>query len=168
MTEISDPNMDTAIQWANVIGPPPSLPASILDVRERAKLVNCVDSPLIGGSFLHNLKPEESTQRLNFVAELARSFVLDLNNHDEIKNLTLRLWAGCMSAAKEIAASTMSGLNTPERRRLIFSQMIDRLCENDRIYEAGVEAAPSLKNLRGEIYSLEGVPENSPVRRYST
>jgi hypothetical protein len=64
----------------------------------------CLEPPtklFVRGYFIHNLKAEERTQRLNFVAELARNFVLDLNNHNEIKNLTLRLWAGCLIDAQE-------------------------------------------------------------------
>jgi len=166
MTETSDPNMDTAIEWANVLGPPPSLPASLGSMERRAKLVDRVDSSLIAGSFLHKLKDEERIQRLNVIVELSRSFLPDVRRIDEIKNVILRLWAGCMSAAKEIAPSTKSGPNTPARRTMIFSQQIDILCQTDPIYEAGVEAAPSFKRLRGEVYSFEGVPQNSPVKRY--
>ena len=53
MTETSDPNVDTAMEWANAIGPPPSLPASIAAVEQRARLTDRVDSALVAGSFLH-------------------------------------------------------------------------------------------------------------------
>ncbi|MDQ6668546.1 MAG: hypothetical protein M3Y53_10025, partial [Thermoproteota archaeon] len=122
--------------------------------------------PSVAGSFLHKLKDEERIQRLNVIVELSRSFLPDVRSIDEIKNVILRLWAGCMSASKEIAPSTKSGPNTPARRTMIFSQQIDILCQTDPIYEAGVEAAPSFKRLRGEVYSFEGVPQNSPVKRY--
>ena len=58
-------------------------------------------------------------------------------------NICLRLWAGCLSAAKTIALETRSGLNTPELRKEIFTTKVDVLASNDPIYRAGVEAAPA-------------------------
>jgi hypothetical protein len=106
----------------DIIGPPPSLPVSMLGVQKRARLVDCIDSPLIAGSLLHDLTDKEKAQRLNFVAELGRSFLTDVNDGFEIKNLIHRCWAGCLSAAKEIALSTKSGLNSSARRTMIVSR----------------------------------------------
>ena len=81
-------------------------------------------------------------------------------------NIALRLWSGCISAAKTIALQTKSGLNTPQIRGLLFSKKIDPTAQMDAIYREGVEAAPSFKSLRKEEYSFEGVPETSVVRKY--
>jgi hypothetical protein len=59
MIEIFDPNMDTALKWANEIGLPPLLPKSLEDVDQRAKLVDHMDSKLIQNSFLHELDAKE-------------------------------------------------------------------------------------------------------------
>ncbi len=122
--------MDTAMELANAIGPPPSLQASLASVEQRARLTDRVDSALIAGSFLHKLNDEEKIQRLDVVVELSRSFLPDVGSKDEIENIILRLWA----AAKVIAPSTKSGPNTPAIRTKIFSQKIDILCQTDPIY----------------------------------
>jgi hypothetical protein len=70
-----------------------------------------------------------------------------------------------LSAAKEIALKTDNSINTPEVRKLIFSQ-IDTTCKRDPIYRAGVEAAPGFKRLRNQQYSSEGVSDTSPVKKY--
>ena len=116
-------------------------------MEQRARLTDLVDSALIAGSFLHKLNDEEKIQRLNVVVELSRSFLLDVGSKDEIENVILRLWAGCMSAAKVIAPSNKSGPNILAIRIKVFSQKIDILCQTDPIYKAGVETAPSFKNL---------------------
>ncbi len=52
-------------------------------------------------------------------------------------------------------------------RKLIFGQKIDIICLNDYIYKSGVEAAaPFVKKLRREVFSFEGVAQDSHVRRY--
>lgn len=163
---VVDPNMDTALRWANELGSPPKLPCSLQDVNQRARLVNCIDRPLISGSLLHKLSDAEKAQRLNTVARLSKEYISDVDDDDDRVNITLRLWSGCLSAAKTIALQTRSGPNTPNIREFTFKEKIDPIAQKDSIYCAGVEAAPSFKKLRGEDYSFEGVPENSPVRRY--
>jgi hypothetical protein len=79
-------------------------------------------------------------------------------------NITLRLWSGCLLAAKGIALETLDGPNTPEGRRAAFAD-IDEVARNDAIFEVGVESAPAFKG--EEPVCFDGVPEHSPVRRYS-
>ena len=159
--------MDTALKWAEEIGPPPVLPKSLQDVQQCARLIDQIDSKLIRDSFLDELDDNEKAERLNNITEVIRQFISDVNDDNEIKNLILRLWAGCMSGAKGIALETKSGPNTPELREKIFGQKIDIVSERDPIYRAGVEAASTFKRLRNEVYSFEGVPERSPVKEHS-
>jgi hypothetical protein len=44
--------------------------------------------------------------------------------------------------------------------------MIDNLAADDALFCAGVEAAPAFKTNRQQSYSLDGVPDISPVRRH--
>ena len=60
---------------------------------------------------------------------------------------------------------TRDGLTSPEIRKEHFFQ-IDLFASWDLIYRAGVESAPPLKRRRKESYKFEGVPNDSPVRRY--
>jgi hypothetical protein len=81
----------------------------------------------------------------------------------ERASIALRLWAGCLDAAKTIALETRDGPNSPELRAAAFAQ-IDSVAETDPIYGAGVEAAPAFKVLRRQSYSFDGVPAGSRVR----
>ncbi len=161
-----DTNMDTARRWANELGPPPPLPPSLQDVGQRAKLVIEINWPLIHGDALERLSTKEKAQRLNDVAGLSGNHMPDVDDDSDRDNITLRLWSGCLDAAKTIALETMNGPNTPSMRALAFGRKIDPTAQEDPIYCAGIEAAPSFKRLLEEDYSFEGVPENSPVGRY--
>lgn len=163
---VVDTNMDTVLQWANELGPHPILPLSLQDVNQRAKLVNDIDQPLISNSLLEYLSDEEKARRLDEVAKLNKTYIPDVDDDNVRVNITLRLWSGCLSAAKMIASQTKGGPNTSNKRKSIFSGTIDPIAQRDTIYRAGVEAAPYFKTLREQDYSFEGVPENSAVRRY--
>ena len=167
---VVDPNMDTARRWANELGSPPILPSSLQNVIQRAKLVNNIDTPNLANAlfleFQGELNPEDKEQCLSEIARLSKSHIPDVHDKNVRINIALRLWSGCLSAAKTIALQTRGGPNKPEDRASIFSSKIDPLAQEDPIYCAGVEAAPSFKRLRNEPYSFEGVPEKSVVRRY--
>ena len=87
-------------------------------------------------------------------------------NDDELLNMLLRLWVGCISASKLIAESTMDGPNTLEIRKFFFETNIDLICEVDKIYRAGVEIAPLFKKYRSQSVDYAGIPETSSVRKY--
>lgn len=163
---VVDPNMNIAIQWANGIGPPPALPLLLENVEKRARFADAIDNSLINNSLLHTLTGDQKAQRLKDIAAISREYIPDDGDDNIRANIALRLWSGCLSAAKTIAVETKSGQNTTEMRTSIFSEMIDSKAKEDPIYCAGVEAAPSFKKLRNQDYSLEGVPENSAVRKY--
>jgi hypothetical protein len=78
------------------------------------------------------------------------------------KNVMLRLWSGCISAAKTIAYKTRSGRNTPETRQRAF-RAIDASAESDPFVRAGVAVGPFLKATRKQRVYMDGVPLTSPV-----
>lgn len=159
-----DPNMALAYLFAEHLGRAPDLPVSLRDVDRRAELVDAVDGSFITGSSLPEVLARLA-DRLRSVAEITRESLPDPDIPDGLTrvNVTLRLWAGCISAAKTIASETRSGANTPELRASIFAE-IDSIADRDAIYRAGVEAAPAFKRLRKQPWSLDGVPARSPVR----
>jgi hypothetical protein len=108
-----------------------------------------------------------SAARALDLAERAAAFIPDVPDTKTRVSISLRLWSGCMSAAKTIAEGTRSGPNTAEGRHRVFAEIIDPIAENDPIYAAGVEAAPAFKTRRNQPYILDGVPEGSSVRRYA-
>jgi hypothetical protein len=166
MSRIYDPNMATALHWANGLGPPPPLPLILHEVSQRALLVHYIDGPLVQNRLLDVLSDKDKARRIDQLAQLCGKFVSDVGDANVRANLALRLWSGCLMAAKSIALETLSGPNTPEMRASNFVT-IDALAAGDPIFRAGVEAAPLFKKLREELYSLKGVPQVSAVRRFA-
>lgn len=160
-----DANPETVLGWAGELGGLTELPVSLKDARKRAQLVDRIDAPLISDSILAMLSPEEKQRRLAQVAQIAASYIPEVSDARSRANIALRLWAGCVSAAKMIAQETNSGPNTAEMRAKAFVQ-IDSIARGDNLYQAGEESAPAFKKLRLQPYFLEGVPRQSPVREF--
>jgi hypothetical protein len=162
--------MNTALRWANELGPPPKLSPYFLAAYERAKLVRDVNTEALAKALFKDyqgqLSVEEKGKCLNTVAELSKIHLPSVADPTTRANISLRMWSGCLAAAKTIAVQTLAGPNTPDQRNLIFREHIDPQAEADPIFCAGVESAPSFKKLLEEGYSLDGVPQESPVRRY--
>lgn len=141
------------------------LPSGLADVDTRAWLVEEVDRPL--------LNDEQGTARfdvlgaqIRHMAACTEPLMPEVTDPLDRAAVALRLWAGCLLAAKTIAAETRSGSNTAAGRSELFAT-IDQLAAADPVVCAGVEAAPVFKRLRGQTFSLDGVPENSAVRRFA-
>jgi hypothetical protein len=184
---MSDPNMISAYSWA--VGLLQALPSSLMDVEKRARLVNEINAPLIKGrknnnnalasdKMLKDLDDNEKNLRLDEIAQISMSYFTEEeiadNNNRVRKNILLRLWVGCIDAAKAIRFTFVSGIKdgvvieapiTIEYRQILF-KLIDLLSKTDLIYKAGVEAAPAYKKLVKEHYSFNGVPPDSAVRKY--
>lgn len=84
----------------------------------------------------------ESGRSIRAFIEASAPLMPDLPDPIERLSGALRLWAGCLMAAKEIADATLSGPNTPESRQQRFP-MIENAARNDAIFEAGIEAEPA-------------------------
>ena len=170
--------MITAYSWAAGIFQP-TLPASLTDAEKRAELVHQINSPLIKGNNadipLKDLDSDDKNNRLNEIAQLSMAYLTEQMDEKLRKNILLRLWMGCMDAAKAIRFSSVAGVRngvvieapmTTQHRQILF-QLIDLLSKTDLIYAAGVEAAPLYKKLVKQYYSFDGVPLDSIVRKYS-
>jgi hypothetical protein len=152
-----DPSMNTARFVGHQLADVNALPSSLAEVQSRAELVSDVDAPL----------DWHADGRLHAICPILERRLADVANAFERVGITLRLWAGCMDAAKAIALETRDGPTTPEMRSEAFFQ-IDRIADTDPIYAAGVEAAPALKRLRQQEFLLEGAPSDSAVRRHES
>jgi hypothetical protein len=165
---VFDPNMDTALRWANELGLPPALPSSLELVTQRAKLVCDINTEAFAAAlfadYSGNLNVEDKEKQLRTISRLSKPYMPDVNDEEVRQNISLRLWSGCLAAAKTIALRTMAGPNTPEVREQA-SRHLDTVAQADSVFCAGVEAAPSFKRLLREDFSFEGVPDESRVRR---
>lgn len=157
-----DPNIDTALEWANELGPIPMLPKSLMDPEKKAKLVDIIDEPLIKGQLIFLLSNDEKNRRIENIGKISTEYITDIRDLSNRANICLRLWAGCIFAAKMASPSTMDGPNTHEIRKKAF-EIIDAIANRDSVYRAGVEAAPKF---RSQPYLTEGIPKTSPFRKY--
>ena len=158
-----DSNMLTTYSWAASLFQQ-ELHWSLTDVEKRAKLVNEINAPLIQGNnltsltvnlMLTDLDSKEKDRRLYDIAQTSLTYLTEQMDNKLRKNILLRLWTGCMEAAKAIRFSYVAGIKdgivteapiTHEYRQALFTSLIDLLSKVDLVYAAGVEAAPVYKN----------------------
>ncbi|HYT01418.1 MAG TPA: hypothetical protein VEL70_00830, partial [Candidatus Acidoferrum sp.] len=110
---MSDPNMITAYSWAAGIFQH-TLPASLTDAEKRAELVHQINNPLVKGNNadipLKDLGSADKNSRLNEIAQLSMAYLTEQMDEKLRKNILLRLWMGCMDAAKAIRFSSVVGV----------------------------------------------------------
>lgn len=138
-----------------------ALPDGLTEPSGVARFVDEVDKPLFvdGNGTWDWLKAGEYLQRM---ADAARRVFPGIPDPAPL-GIALRLWAGCIWAAKVIDRPEIS---TTERHHY-FAEDIDPRARADRVFRAGEEAAAALNSLRGSPKpSLDGVPKDSPVRRH--
>jgi hypothetical protein len=188
-----DLTMNILYQWAKELGGNESqMPETIIiDCMNRCHLVQFVNEQLfrIRTTNIHFpkilLHPDE---RQEFVSELeqdvdtVQSILSKVQNEKQRVNIALRLWTGCICAAKECRRTSVAEHNpdgtakrkisyTPERRNESFKKIMLTSSE-DPIYEAGVEAAPVWELIlnagNNKKMYLDGIPNlnSSPVTRY--
>jgi hypothetical protein len=178
---MSDPNIITAYSWAAGIFQQ-KLPASLTDAEKRAELVYEINAPLVKGKngpstdvLLKDLDINDKNNRLKKIAQISITYLTEQMDEKLRENILLRLWTGCMDAAKAIRFSSVAGIRngviieapiTTQHRHVSF-QLIDLLAKTDLIYAAGVEVAPVYKKLLKQYYSFNGVPSESIIRKYS-
>jgi hypothetical protein len=121
------------------------------------------------------LDTDDKNNRLKKIAEISMTYLTEEVDEKLRENILLRLWTGCMDAAKAVRFSSVAGIRngviieapiTTQHRHASF-QLIDLLAKTDLIYAAGVEVAPLYKKLLKQYYSFNGVPSESIVRKYS-
>lgn len=179
---VPDPNMDTLYHWAldypNLNSIPPGLE------NDREKLIEIVDmvNSCIGKEFendkrgfriingrdptdeeLPKIHPLFMTydplRKQGLLVCITRCLEKFIEIDEKFRlNLSLRLWAGCLDAAKRLALKTQSGPNTREMRNSMFTERIDHLASRDP-YRKGVEIACMWRP--DPTISFDRVPETS-------
>ena len=84
---------------------------------KRAKLVNEIKTPLVKGEnqlanikMLTDLDATEIDSRFNEIAQISMPYLTEQISDKLRKNILLRLWTGCMEAAKAICFTSVSGI----------------------------------------------------------
>ena len=189
----TDLTMNILYHWAKELdGNESQMPETlIIDCMNRCRLVQFVNEELSKTRMTNIHFPKillNSDERQGFVrileedVDIVQSILAKVQNKKERGNIALRLWTGCICAAKECRRTSVAKHNpdgttkreflyTPERRNESFKKIMITSSE-DPIYEAGVEAAPVwelILNARNnkKMY-LDGIPNlnSSPVTRY--
>lgn len=153
------------------------------DVEIKAGLVNDINQPLISGidnliipGMLVDLDYNQRDLRLTSIEKISSNYLTEEMDNKLRINKSLRLWTGCVGAAKGIRFTYVAGIRdrtvieapiTQEYRHALFTSLIDLKTKTDSVYAARVEAAPAFKKLLMENYSFAGVPPNSVVRKYT-
>jgi hypothetical protein len=132
----------------------------------RAILIDKIDFPIPGEGntaniLLEYMSENEMQIRLGKALPIASWFLTDKISEISKKGVILRLWSGCLDAAKSVAMETLDGTTSPETRKEHFFQM-DVFARWDSIYHAVVETAPAFKKIREQYYSFDGVLDVSP------
>jgi hypothetical protein len=150
-----DTNMQTAYNWASELADTSNLHLSIT-IPEAAMFVNQINV-LLGEYINKDIKSAGSGLFENFsgmvrdiifhrLDDLCRNQFHNQFGISQRVSIALRLWSGCLSAAKTIAFETRDGQMTPETRKQIFGS-IDSLAMADSIFCMGVESAPAFKKI---------------------
>src|SRR5437016_3175707 len=102
---------------------------------------------------------------LQKMKEESKTYLHDVEDDSARINITLRLWAGCITAAKtlrekyvivDVDGTKKEEYYTPLMRENTFRDDVDPLCKGDMLYCAGVEVAPILiKNVRDQRLFVE-------------
>jgi hypothetical protein len=168
----TDPNMSIAYECSELLGPIDSIPESLKEVIKRAKYLDFVDKKIIVGSRLWEFNKQQIESFLANVDKESIPWIYDIADGRQRINITLRLWAGGLDAAKYLRKTYVSiqrdgsvgeEVITSDMRAKAFKEGIDPKSLSDPIYYAGVETAPILKRLRNESIFTDGIASDSPV-----
>ena len=177
-----DPTMAIVYELAKTIGTVPQFPQPLQQLSARAILVNHLDTTVVANTPLWNQAGQLFLNNLSYfldsTANESGDYLSDISDINIRVNIALRLWVGCIEAAKMIRLTSVIGskdyssLNVTYEKylspddRSLESIHIDSIASQDWIYLAGAETAPEFKKLRKEHYTFAGVSQNSPVRKY--
>jgi hypothetical protein len=171
-----DDNMAIIYSWAEELGPAPPVPRSLKEPSSVAKFADFIDKNIFAHSEFSNFGASKIQNFLGNIAGMTKGHLSDIKDDNQRTNITLRIWASCLSAAKTMRKTHVVGNPdgslheepyTPQMRETTFQEIIEPLAQKDEIYRIGVEAAPLfIKEVRRQKIFTEGVPVNSVVMKH--
>jgi hypothetical protein len=113
---LPDYNMQTALTWGREQSLVALLPASLADVGARARFVEVMNQ-MLGGRYMPTFDQTKKQAFLQEVLEVAKQHISEQMLDSEKMSIGLRLWSGCLSAAKTVAGGTRDGPNNSTIRK---------------------------------------------------
>ena len=165
-----DNTMNDLYYLAKKLGPCPELPDSLKDVHNAATFLDFTDQKIV--PFFRTLKTEDYLLKVD---ELTKEKIPDVSDGNTRANITFRLYPGCFDSAKTIRDTYVyyypNGIKEdrpipPKERENAWYQLMKPRSEEDALYKFGVELGPILRKIRGQSVYLDGIPNDSIVRRY--
>jgi hypothetical protein len=175
---MNDYNMLVAYEHANTLGPPPRLATELKDPAVRAQFIDFVDNKIIQGTSIFDILEDKKIIRESFLTDVAKKtepWLKSISDPLARISLTLRLWVGCIEAAKVIRESEMDVKDgriyekkiSPTDREKYCTEIITPKSQADPIYLAGVQTAPILrKEIRFQKIWSEGLKEDCVLMEY--
>ena len=130
-TRMNDYNMLIAYDHANTLGPPPRLATELKDPSIRAHFLHFVDTNIIKGEPIFDILEDKRIIRDSFLTDIANKTEPLLKSIIEPIariNLTLRLWVGCIEAAKIIRETEMDFKDGNVYERKITPKIVEKYC----------------------------------------
>jgi hypothetical protein len=165
---MSDPNMELAFHFAKALGSAPPLPAPLSDLSKMTDMMLSINGGLTQDPYFQGpgnaglLVPIAAlvvaAERIRNLAEATKDYMPGLDPLQRV-NVALRLWAGCLDAAKIVSDVTSSGKNDAAERKKLMPVLLARAAECS-IYAAGVPAGPAVRKRRGQPVIYEGIEEH--------
>jgi hypothetical protein len=97
---MADPNTAIIYGWAEQLGRRPAIPSSMKEPRNVTKFVGFVDRNVFANSKFWELTQWKRQEFFEDIAERTKIHLSDIKDYNQRINVTLRLWASCLSAAK--------------------------------------------------------------------
>lgn len=162
---LGDINTTAALHWSQDLDNNLSIPVSLQNSAARASFINDFDNKFgtrISVAF-YTQDADTKNSFLKEIVEYSKKELNDLMGSDEdLSGLNLKLWASCILVCKYI--DPRRNIPTNEREN-IFSNVLDKFAESDPIFRIGMQTSIPFCDLRNENYVLDGVPENSSIRK---
>lgn len=145
-----------------------------------AEIVDMIDNPLIQGTVLSSLNEQTIMNRLNLIFDIVwtdskrRKDTMGktpnfgtVEQRVETKSDLLKLWYGCIGAAKIVAQSTASGPNSKKDRKEGMHNL-NWVAREDQTgcVALGIGAGPFLRHRRAQSVSYAGIPKTKKELKY--
>ncbi len=162
-----DPNMELAFLFAKELGPAAALPAPLTNLETMTQMLLNINGGLSEEPYHQPLGQPGLwvplgafllvARRIRDLAAATPDYMPGLDPLQRV-NVALRLWAGCLDAAKIVSDETSEGEKDAETRKEEIQLILARVKECT-IYTAGVPAGPAVRKHRHQAVVYDGIED---------